>query len=88
MTNYTVSNIYNGLTDHDAQLLIVKYVNLQLFEHHIYTIGNIHKYSVEDFKSRLSYKSWNSTIGNNGVDYSFNTFLNNYLKIFYTSFAF
>jgi hypothetical protein len=54
ITNYTVSPIYNGLSDHDAQLLIVKDVNLKLFKHHIYTVRNIHKYSIEDFKIRLS----------------------------------
>jgi hypothetical protein len=49
ITNYTVSPIYNGLSHHVAQLLIVKDVTLQLFEHHIYTIRNIHKYYIEDF---------------------------------------
>jgi hypothetical protein len=52
ITNYTVSPVYNELSGHDAQLL-VKDVNLQLFEHHIYTIRNIHKDSIEDFKIRL-----------------------------------
>jgi hypothetical protein len=52
ITNYTVSPIYNGLSDHDAQLLIVKDVNLQLFKQYIYTIRNIHKYSIEHFKIR------------------------------------
>jgi hypothetical protein len=49
----TASSIYNGLSDHDAQLLIVKDVNLQLFKHHIYAIRNMHKYSIEEFKIRL-----------------------------------
>jgi hypothetical protein len=86
ITNYTVSPIYNGLSDHDAPLLIVKDVNLQ---HHIYTVRNIHKYSMENFKIRLSYEFWDSIFGNNDnmdVDSLFNMFLNNYLRIFYTSF--
>jgi hypothetical protein len=32
---YTVCPLYNGLSHHDAQLLIVKEVNLQLSNHHI-----------------------------------------------------
>jgi hypothetical protein len=39
--NYTASLLYNGLSDHDAQLLIINDVNLQLQNHCIYTIRNI-----------------------------------------------
>jgi hypothetical protein len=90
ITNYIVSHIYSGLSDHDAHLLIVKDLNLQLFKHHIYTIRNIHKYSIEDLKIRLSYECWDSIFGNNGnmdIDSLFSTFLSNYLRIFYTSFS-
>jgi hypothetical protein len=38
--NYTVPPLHNGLSYHDAQLLIINYVNLQLQNHHIYTIIN------------------------------------------------
>jgi hypothetical protein len=31
--NYTVSPLHNGLSDHDAQLLIINHVNLQLQNH-------------------------------------------------------
>jgi hypothetical protein len=87
--NYTASLLHNGLSDHDAQLLKINYVNLQLQNHHIYTIRNINNYSIEEFKTKLSYESWDSIFGYNGninVDILFNTFLNNYLRIFYTSF--
>jgi hypothetical protein len=42
-----------------------------------------------EFKTRLSYESWESIFGYNGnidVDILFNSFLNNYLRIFYTNF--
>jgi hypothetical protein len=70
-------------------LLIINDVNLQLQNHRIYTIRNINNYSIEDFKTRLSYESWDSVFGYNeniDVDILFNSFLNNYLRIFYTSF--
>jgi hypothetical protein len=88
--NYPVPPLHNGLLDHDVQLLIINDVNLQLQNHRIYTIRNINNYSIEEFKTRLSYKSWDSVFGYNGyidVDILFNSFLNNYLRIFYTSFS-
>jgi len=87
--NCTVSPLHNGLLDHDAQLLIINDVNLQLQNHRVYTIRNTNNYSIEEFKTRLSYESWDSVFGYNGnidVDILFNSFLNNYLRIFYTSF--
>jgi hypothetical protein len=44
---------------------------------------------MEEFKIRLRYESWDSIFGNNDsmdVDSLFNIFLNNYLRIVYTSF--
>jgi hypothetical protein len=87
--NHTVFPLHNGLSDHDAQLLIIKDINLLLQNHSIHTARNINKYSIKEFKIRLSYESWNSIFGNNDnmdVDSFFNLFLNNYLTIFYTSF--
>jgi hypothetical protein len=83
--NYTASLLNNGLSDHDAQLLIINNVNLQLQNHRIYTIRNIHNYSMEEFRTELRYESWDSVFGYNGnidVDILFNSFLNNYLRIF------
>jgi hypothetical protein len=55
--NYTISPLHNGLSDHDAQLIIINNINPQLQNHHIYTIKNINYYSIEEFKTRLSYES-------------------------------
>jgi hypothetical protein len=44
---------------------------------------------MEEFKIRLSYESWDSIFSNNDnmdIDSLFNIFLNNYLRIVYTSF--
>jgi len=87
--NFTVSPLYNGLSDYDAELLKINYVNLQLQNRHIYTIRNINNYSIEKFKTRLSYESWDSIFSYNGnidIDILFSLFLNNYLRILYTSF--
>jgi len=87
--NFTVSPQYSGLSDHNAQLLKINNVNLQLQNHRIYTIRNIKNYSIQEFKTRLSYESWDSIFSYNGnidIDILFNLFLNNYLRIYYTSF--
>ena len=86
--NYNAYPLHNGLSDHDVQLLKINYVNLQL-QNHIYTIRNINNYSIEEFKTKLSYESWDSIFGYNGnidLDILFNLFLNNYLRTLYTSF--
>ena len=51
--------------DHDAQVLKMNDVNLQLQNHHTYTTTNINNYSIQEFKTRLSYESWDSTFGYN-----------------------
>jgi pyruvate/oxaloacetate carboxyltransferase len=51
ITSYTVCPLYNGLLDHDAQLLTIKDVSPQISNHLTYTIRNIHKYTI-DFKIR------------------------------------
>jgi hypothetical protein len=52
-------------------------------------IHKIHKYSIEDFKIRLSYEFWLSIFSNNDnmyVDMLFSMFLNKCLRIFYKGF--
>jgi endonuclease/exonuclease/phosphatase family metal-dependent hydrolase len=40
-TNYTAPSIYNGLSDHDAQLLAIEDINVQTLNHSSYSIRNI-----------------------------------------------
>jgi hypothetical protein len=54
LSDSAVPLIYNGLSDHDAQLLSIKDINLQTVNHRSYSIRNINKYSMEEFKIRLS----------------------------------
>jgi hypothetical protein len=62
---------------------------LQSQNHRFHIIRNINKYTIEEFKTRLSHESWGNIFGSNGnmdVDCLFRSFLDNYLRIFYTSF--
>jgi hypothetical protein len=56
ISNYTVSPFFNGLSNHDAQLLIIKDINLQSQDHHVYITRNINNYSLNEFKISLSYE--------------------------------
>jgi len=85
---YTISPQYNGLADDDAQLLIINDLNLQQHNHCTHTIRSLNTYSVEEFKTKLSYESLDNVFSHNentNVDILFNSFLD-YLSLFYTSF--
>ena len=89
ISNYTVLPFLNGLSDHDAQLLILKDLNLQLKDHYTYTTRDINNYSINEFKINRSYESWDCVFNlsnNPTVDTLFNSFLNNYLRIFHEHF--
>jgi hypothetical protein len=86
---YTVFPFLNGLSDHDAQLVTLKDLNLQLQDHYIYTARDINSYSNNEFKINLCYETWDCVFGfknNTDVDTLFNSFLNNYLRIFHNHF--
>jgi hypothetical protein len=87
--NYSVSLFFNGLSDHDAQLLIIKDINLQFQGHYVYITRNINNYSINEFKTSLSYEARDCVFGLNNnpdVDTLFNSILNNYLRIFHNHF--
>ena len=87
--NYTISPLYNGLADHDAQLLIINDLNLHPHNQGTINIRSLDTYSIEEFKTRLSYESWENVFNHNvntNVDTLFNSFLNDYLRLFHSSF--
>jgi len=89
ISNYNVSPFFNGLSDHDAQLLIIKDINLKSQGHYVYITRNINNYSLNEFEISLSYETWDcifSLNNNPDVDTLFNSFLNYYLRIFHNHF--
>ena len=81
---YTISPQYNGLADHDAQLLIINDLNLQPHNHCTHTIRSSNTYTVEEFKTKMSYESLDNDFSHNentNVDTVFNSLLD-YLRIF------
>jgi hypothetical protein len=74
----------NGLSDHDAQLKIIKNICLHMHKQKISTIRIFNEQCLFNFKMQLSYEMWDDVF--NDVDTIFNSFLNTYLKIFHSSF--
>jgi len=82
-------NVYpwiNGLSDHDAQFLILHDIKIRTDKKKLYTCRSFNKTAVTNFNLQLSYESWEDVLLCNDVNTSFNKFLNTYLTIFYTSF--
>ena len=63
LPSYTVLHFFNSLSDHDAQLLTLKDLNLhdlnsQVQNYYIYTARDINEYSINKFRTNLSYETW------------------------------
>ena len=80
--NYLILPVFNGLSDHDGQLLFVQQKRpvgkgqtqiSKLFEH-----------SLDDFKLSLSFENWETVFNaeDNNIDSVFNNFVDVYLQIF------
>ena len=84
--SYTVIPIINGMSDHDAQLLTISTDYSHVPIHRSKTVRKINKYTIPDFIATLSSESWDSIFNSEDVNVMFNSFLNIYLRIFYSSF--
>jgi len=85
-TNFTINPLPDGLSNHDAQTLILHNIKIQNLNAHHYTKRQIKEFTISEFKLNLSYESWDEIFTENNVDSIFNSFLNTYLRIFYHSF--
>jgi hypothetical protein len=84
--SYTVTPITNGLSDHDAQFLKVCAEYTAVPIHKFKTVRNINKYAILDFTDKLCCESCDTVFDSEDVNAMFNSFLNIYLRIFYSSF--
>ena len=72
----------NGMSDHDAQIIILHDITVVNDTNHFYLTRKITKTTVLDFNLKLSY-----VFSYDDMNLSFNNFLNTYLRIFYSSFS-
>jgi hypothetical protein len=84
--SYSIGPIINGLSDHVAQSITFNAINMKPHNKQFKVIRKINKHAINDFLTKLSYETWDLTFSSNDVDKMFNSFLDTYLKIVYSSF--
>ena len=86
LNNYSIFPVINGLSDHDAQSLIIhdllNYKPRSTF-HYFRKLNELEK---AKFNIKLSYESWNQVFDSNYVNTCFNNFLDTYIKLFKSCF--
>ena len=86
MGNYPISPIINGLTDHDAQLITLHSDNSRPPSKKYRLMRDINDHTMNDFLTKLSYKTWDTIFSTDDVNIMFNSFLDTYLKMFIPAF--
>ena len=86
METYSISPLANGLSDHDAQLLMLHSCNIRPPSNKFTLIRQINDYTMNDFLNKLSYETWDTVFSTDDVNIMFNSFLDTYLKLYYASF--
>jgi hypothetical protein len=78
----------DGLSDHEAQLLIAHLQTPIIKKNDIYYTRVVNDYNKADFRMKLSYENRESVINNSDIHTCFNQFLNTriFLRYFYASF--
>jgi hypothetical protein len=84
--NYTINSLVNGLSDHDGQLIHMKNINLQTSSSSVHLIRKFSKSSMNEFVIQLSFETWNDVFTDQDVDTIFSSFVNIFLRIFYSNF--
>jgi len=80
MGNYELYHLINGVSDHDAQMLILNKGQKKEKECYTYTTRKINKYNIADFQLHLSYETWETVFDGNDVSEIFNSFFKYFPK--------
>ena len=84
--NYIISPIINGLSDHDAQFITLHSNIPRPPSKNYRLIRNINDHTINDFLTKLSCETWDTVFSTDDVNIIFNSSVDTYLKIFYSSF--
>jgi hypothetical protein len=81
LRKHTIKPLVNGISDHDAQLLVLENVIMPPHELTSYFIRDFNEHSIQDFLMHLSMENWEDFFTGNNTNTTFNKFLDTYLKI-------
>jgi hypothetical protein len=81
---FRIDSVCNGLSDHDAQLILIHDINVPSYPNDILHKRKVNKFSLANYN--LNFETWNEIFNETDVDIMFNSFLNTFLRLFYTSF--
>jgi hypothetical protein len=84
--NCSISPHINGLSDHEAQIIVIENTAVTKQRISITTIEDISDQSILEFQLLLSYENWEDIFMEDDANISFNQFLNIYLRIFQSCF--
>jgi hypothetical protein len=79
--DYSISQIINGLSNHDAQSITLNKLNINLYAKQFKIIREINKQTIGEFLIKLSYETWDQSFSSENVNEMLNLFLDKYLKI-------
>jgi exonuclease III len=83
---FSVYPLINGLSDHDAQALVLNIDSPLEHRHKFYYKRIINNDTMKQFLISLSFENWEEVFSASNVNEAFNSFLNTYLRVFYSSF--
>ena len=86
MSDYSICPIINGLSDHDAQSILIRSYNLRPPSKKYRFVRKINEYTLHDFLIKFSYENWDTVFSTDDVNMMFNSFLDTYIKIANASF--
>jgi hypothetical protein len=73
--NYTINTVINGLSDHDAQMIITDSIMSSGQVCNLQYIRNYSNNNIIKFQEMLSYELWKDVFTNDNVNNIFNAFL-------------
>jgi len=73
--NYSIKPLVNGISDHDAQLLVLHNIIRPTLKLATFYIRDYNDYSIHEFLVRLSMESWDEVFAGNNTNIIFNKFL-------------
>ena len=85
--SYTIHPHCNGLSDHEAQIIVTESTVPSKHRNHILTIRDFNDLNILEFQSLLSQENWEEILMDDDANISFNKFLNTYIRIFDSCFV-